>query len=319
MPKSLLLSSLILSAMLPAGQPQVRDHREVPGAAAQWKIGGVVDSVSPHALFNTARRKHLAARATGGFVWEDTRPGQGGVMFENCTRPGEPIYSSDRVSVRVGSRYMVAASDGAAPGSNRNCEFRLIPSGAGLTPAGSGDGAFAIYSMAANRYVVHQGASNESAVLRWEATTSGQPPRNVAARADFVPVEMFVTMGKVGDRTIQTVYLTIQNVGSVRSSASQQTMKVAVNDEPTDFLVVNSVEPGASLRGIVKLTRPVGSCAAVALDTNPTLKFQVGQGAFPNHDVFANDRKTMVVQGRGGAVAGRGLSAAMPCPPEVLR
>lgn len=80
-----------------------------------------------------------------------------------------------------------------------------------------------------------------------------------------------------------------------------------------------SVEPGASLRGIVKLTRPLPSCATVVLDTNPTLKFQVGQGAFSNDDVFANDRKTLAAQGRGGAGVGGGTGAALNCPPDVLR
>ena len=41
----------------------------------------------------------------------------------------------------------------------------------------------------------------------------------------------------------------------------------------------------------------------VELDTNANLKFQVLQGAFPNDDVFANDRKTMPARYSAGAAA----------------
>ena len=48
MTKCVLACGLLLAFVAPVEQPspQVRDHREVPGAAAQWKIdGGEVDSV----------------------------------------------------------------------------------------------------------------------------------------------------------------------------------------------------------------------------------------------------------------------------------
>jgi hypothetical protein len=274
-----------------AAQPIVRDHRE-PGEAAQWTVdGGAVDSLSFHRLFNTQRRKHLGGSASSQ-AFEDTRPGMGRVFFENCTRPGEVIFGSDLVAMRFGGDF-VAFRNGSPvlqPSGTRSCEFRLIPSGGlGLVPAGSGDGKFAFYSTSGNRYLVFRDS------LRWQATSSGQPPGGVAARADFVPVDLFLTSSTINNEVIVTVHLTIQNIGNVASSASQNEMQVRINGQPRTFVITRPIPPGGTQQNPLRFDGPVGHCdqILVELDTNPDLKFQVLQGAFPNDDVFANDRKTM--------------------------
>jgi hypothetical protein len=279
----------VLVAVPAVAQPIVRDHR-VPGAAAQWTVDGDgVGSLGFHRLYNTQRRKHLGGSASS-LSWEDTRPGMGSVFFENCTRPGEVIYGSDLVAMRFG-RDFVAFKNGTpvlSP-SGKLCEFRLIPSGLGLVSAGSGDGKFALYSTRGNRYLVYKDS------LRWQETSSGQPPRGAAARADFVPVDLFFT-------SPSTVYLTIKNIGNVASSASQNEMQVRIKGQPRTFLITQPIPPGGTKQNPLRFDGPLSHCdqILVELDTNPNLKFQVLQGAFPNDDVFANDRKTMPVRYTGG-------------------
>ena len=314
---------LILPAVLASALPAGLESRQVSGRPAQWKdAGGLVRSTIPTQLFNTAQGRYLGVSSSGGFVWQAAAPGQGTVLFENCTRPGEAVYSSDRVAIRIGGSYMASGPGGATLGrGGRVCDFRLIPSRAGLTPAGSGDGVFGIFSISANRYVVHQPVPitrPPPVLLRWEAPPGGQAPGDVRARADFIPVEVLTTSGTVGAETVRAVHLTIQNIGSVRSSASQREMELTINGERVELVIVHPVEPGAILRSPVRLTKPVSECAVVHLDTRPGLKFQVGEGAFPNDDVFANDKKVLSVRGPGGPAKGRG-PLARPCEPVVVR
>jgi len=274
-----------------AAQPIVRDHRE-PGEAAQWTVdGGPVQSISFHRLYNTQRGKHLGGPASS-LAWENTQPNMGRVFFENCTRPGEVIYGSDLVAIRFGGDF-VAFRDGSPvlqPAGTRACDFRLIHSGGlGLAPAGSGDGKFAIYSARGNRYLVFKDS------LRWQATLSGQPPGGVAARADFVPVDLIFT-------SPSTVYLTIQNIGNVASSASQNEMEVRIQGQQRTFLITQPIPPGGTHQNPLSFDGPLDHCILVELDTNPNLKFQVLQGAFSNDDVFANDRKKMLARFTGSAV-----------------
>jgi hypothetical protein len=215
------------------------------------------------------------------------------VFFENCTRPGEVIYGSDLVAMRFGVEF-VALRNGSPvlERSERSCEFRLIPSGLGLVSAGSGDGKFALYSTRGNRYLVYKDS------LRWQETSSGQPPRGVAARADFVPVDLFFT-------SPSTVHLTIKNIGNVASSASQNEMQVRIKGQPRTFVITQPIPPGGTKHNALRFEGPLGHCdqILVELDTSANLKFQVLQGAFPNDDVFANDRKTMPARYSAGAAA----------------
>jgi hypothetical protein len=282
----------------------VRDHRE-PGEAAQWTVdGGTVDSLDFHRLFNTQRRKHLGGSASSQ-AFEDTPPNMPRVFFENCTRPGEVIFGGDRVAMRFGGDF-VAFRNGSPvlqPSGTRSCEFRLIPSGLGLVPAGSGDGKFALYSTGGNRYLFFRDS------LHWQATSSGQPPGGVAARADFVPVDLFFT-------SPSTVHLTIQNIGNVASSASQNEMQVRINGQPRTFVIEQPIPPGGTKHNPLRFDGPLGHCdqILVELDTNPNLKFQVLQGAFPNDDVFANDRKTMPARNTGSAAPAGPRDIAAACP-----
>ena len=322
--------AILVTVAIGQPAPVVRDHRETPGAAAQWTIdGGPVDSLSFHRLFNAGRRRHLALPSPDRLVWEETRPGMGRVFFENCTRPGETIYSSDRVAVRFGSTF-VTPGPGAAPlvaADGRACDFRLVPSARGFVAAGSGDRTFAIYSISANRYLVYRAVPTPVGVpaaltLRWQATSTGRPPGNVAARADFVAEDLFFTASSAADPK-PTVYLTIRNIGTVASSASQREMKIRVRGQEKIFVVLRPVAPGATLRNPLRFDGVIGHCehVPIELDTRDGLKFQVGQGAFPNDEVFANDRKTLRARDtRAAEHAPPGRVVGINCAPDrVIR
>jgi hypothetical protein len=311
------LASLILTGVLAASaaaQPVVRDHR-TPGEAAQWTVdGGAVGSLEFHRLYNTQRRKHLGGSATS-LSWQDTPPGMGKVFFDNCTRPGEMIYGSDLVAMRFGGTF-VAFRNGSPVlqrSDDRSCEFRLIPGDLGLVSAGSGDGRFALYSTRGHRYLVYKDGS-----LRWQETLN--PPHGLSARADLVPVDLFFTWGKVGDRTITTAHLTIRNIGNVASSASQNELQLRINGQPRVFVITQPIPPGATRQSPLQFDGAPGRCdqILVELDTNPTLKFQVLQGALPNDDVFANDRKTMPVRYVGNPPPA-GPHDEVACPGNLSR
>jgi hypothetical protein len=164
-----------------------------------------------------------------------------------------------------------------------------------------------LYSTRGNRYLVYKDS------LRWQETSSGQPPRGVAARAGFVPVDLFFT-------SPSTVYLTIKNIGNVASSASQNEMQVRITRQPRTFVITQPIPPGGTKQNPLRFDGPLPHCdqILVELDTNPKLKFQVLQGAFPNDDVFANDRKMMPVRYTGSAapVGPVGLPCASTTSPR---
>jgi hypothetical protein len=220
----------------------------------------------------------------------------GQVSFENCTRPGEVVYGSDLVAIKLGGKF-VAYRNGSPvlQPSDRSCEFRLIASEPGLAPAGSGDGKFALYSMRGNRYLVYRDS------LQWHETSNGQLPHSVNARADLVPVDLVFT-------SPMTVYLTIQNIGNVASSASQNEMQVRIKGQTRTFVVAQPIAPGGTKQNPLPFRGPLDHCdrVLVELDTDPAVKFQVLQGAFPNNDVFANDRQMTPARYTGRAApAGR--------------
>lgn len=286
MTKWLWMSWLLMFATTSAVEAQA------PAGSAQWRVdSGPVHSVDFNRLYNTARARHLTAAPTGGLFWKSIAAGQGTVIFESCTRPGEVVYGSDRVAIRFGSRFLIATGTSGRGWTTQErelrCQFRLIPSGAGFFPAGSGDKRFAIYNMENNRYLVYKGS------LVWREM--GGAPGGSVASADFVPVELFFTVGTSGNSTTQATYLTIQNIGNVRSSASQREMQVTIRGQQVDFLVFRPVEPGSTLRNPIRLNGRLSHCEAVPveLDTNSPLKFQVSRGGLPNDSVFANDRRTL--------------------------
>jgi hypothetical protein len=329
MTKSVLTSWLLLAFVAAVEQPspQVRDHREAPGAAAQWKIdGGQVDSLTLHSLHNTERGRHLVANSSGRLTWGTVPPGRGDVIFENCTRAGEVVYSSDRVAIRFGRRFLVYQSSGGFDWTDDRdigCDFRVIPGKRGFAPVGSGNDPFAIYSMRSNRYLVYRAVPLQPGALglRGQETASGRPPADIAARADFIPVELFFTQGTVGSQQTQAVYLTIRNIGNVRSSGSQQVMKVTIRGQEIDFPVHKPVEPGAILRNALRFDGRLQHCESVGvkLDTATGLKFQVGRGASANADVFANDSKTLVARDLRPADAPRGRGVVRDCGPQLIK
>ena len=289
MKKMLWISFLLLLAITSVAQAQA------PAGAAQWSVdSGLVSTLEPHRLYNSKSQKHLYRKANDTLDWRTEAPGQGTAFFENCTRPGEVVYSSDRVALRYGSRYLVATGPTTRGfDSNREvgCQYRLIPTGGGFVPAGTG-GKFAIYNLTNNRYLF-RGDS-----LVWK--DMGAAPGGPVASADFVPEDLFYTAGKIGNSTVYTAYLTIKNVGNVRSSASQREMRVRLLGQEVDFVVLHPVEPGASLRNPIRLSAAPPQCVLVELDTRPDLKFQVLKGALPNDFVFINDRRKMFARNTAG-------------------
>jgi hypothetical protein len=294
-----------------AGDAQtVRDHRERPGGAAQWKIGGTVDSVTMHALYNVSRNRQLVSSGSS-VTWADNRPPIMQAIFENCTRPGELIYGSDRVAIRFGSRFFTRGGASLAAAGVRRCDFRLIPSQAAFVPAGEGDGQFAIYHIPTNQYLVYK-----SSALGWQPTTTGGAPGGEVARADLVVTDLFFTTGAINNVPVQGVYLTIQNIGNVPTSGSQQAMEISVGGEQLSFAIVKPIAPGQALQSPVRLNRRLSECeqVAVQLDIADGVKFQIGPGAFPNESVFANDRKTLYAHKLGGPEPSiGGQRGAVPC------
>jgi hypothetical protein len=283
---------------------------QAPAGSAQWSIdSGTVSSLQPHRLFNSKTQKHLFRKSDGNLDWKTEAAGNGTAFFENCTRPGEVIYSSDRVALRYGLEFLIATGpSGRGWTSDRaaGCQYRLIPSGPGFVPAGSGDKKFAIFNLANNRYLVRTDS------LIWKEI--GGAPGGEVARADFVPVELLYTVGTVGSRTIYTAYLTIKNIGNVRSSASQREMIIKILGKTKTFLVIQPVEPNAILRNPIALNDPPPRCVLVELDTHPDLKFQVLRGGLPNDFVFVNDRKNLNAKKLGSPT-----TVQIPCEPVVVR
>ncbi len=283
---------------------------QAPSGSAQWAVdSGPVYSANVHRLFNIPRDTYLTAGATGDLSWKFVAAGQGTVMFENCTRPGEVVYGSDRVAIRFGSRFLIATGPsgrGWTSDRQEGCQFRLIPSGSGFVTAGSGNGAFAIYNIVNNRYLVFKGS------LIWQVI--GGSPGGQLASADFVPVELFFTVGSFAGKPTQGTYLTIKNVGNVRTSASQREMKIRVKGQPIDFLVVQSVAPGDILRNPIRLNSPLSNCekVLVELDTSD-LKFQALESGLPNNSIFANDRVTLTARRSGAG----NTKVEIPCDPAV--
>ena len=346
-----LLACVLLMIVLagPAtAQPIVRDHRGLSDPA-QWTTPsddpagdrGVVDGLTWDNLYNTERGQYLGGSASRQ-GWENTQADFGRVMFENCTRPGEVIYGSDVVAMRfvrhpsrAGLRDFVSfvntlrlpvlepwfpvrqpwpqvLQPSANGGRARSCEFRLIPSGTGLVPAGSGNGKFALYSTRGNRYLVYTKEFFGQGVLRWQETSNGRPPGGVFARADFVPTDLLFT-------SPSTVYLTIRNIGNVASSASQNEMQVRINGQTLEFLITQThpIPPGGTRQNPLRYNGRLCSPMEVELDTRELgLKFQiVVRGAFPNDSVFANDRKTISPRFVGSAAPQRWGSYVLypPC------
>jgi hypothetical protein len=309
MSKALLACGLSLVFCAAAEAQPARDHREYPGAAAQWKIGGTVDSVTLHALYNVSRKMQLVASGSS-VTWADVRPGMFQTIFENCTRPGEVIYGSDRVAIRFGAQFFTRGGDNLAAAGGRTCDFRLIPSQLGFVPAGAGDGQFAIYHIPTNQYLVYKSS------LGWQPTRTGSAPGGEAVRADLVATDLFFTTGSINNTPVQTVYLAIQNIGNVPTSSSQQEMRVSVGGDQLSFAIVRPIPPGQTLQSPIRLSRPLSECqqVLVQLDTNSGVKFQIGLGAFPNDSVFVNDRKTLYARklGSGDPLTG-GRRGVMPC------
>jgi len=318
MTKWLWILWLLVLAITSVGQ-EVRDHRDTPGALAQWTVGGdLVDSLSFKRLYNTARAKHLTAGSSGDLFWDTISPGNGTVIFENCTRPGETVYGSDKVAIRFGSRFLIATGPAGrdwAGDRESGCQFRLIPSSAGFVPAGYRGGTFAIYNMQNNRYLINSPFLIWNSLI-WQEKRDG-PPRGTLAGADFVPVDLSFVTGTIGDKKYTIPYLTIKNIGNVPSSASQQEMKVTIRGQQVDFLVIRPVAPGAILRNPIRLNGTLSHCEVVPveLDTNSRLKFQIGPGGLPNDSIFANDRKTLYARHLNRP---RNHTAELPCGRVLL-
>ncbi len=259
---------------------------QAPAGSAQWSVDvGVVTTLQHHRLFNSKTQKHLFRHSSGRVDWRIDPPGFPSTFFENCTRPGEAVYSSDRVAIRYGTEFLIA-QEGASgrrwtTDREEGCQYRLIPSGPGFVPAGSGDRKFAIYNMANNRYLVRTDS------LIWKEI--GGPPGGVVASADLVPDSLSHRVSADGD---STAVLSIKNIGNVRTMASQQELKFRFAGREEKVILMRPLEPGASVQEVIHTRGLLPRCVLVELDTDP-VKFQVLRGALANEFVFSNDRKNM--------------------------
>lgn len=313
-----LVCHMALAMTAAEGEPQ--DHGDSPSAFAQWTTdfkGAPIDSLNFHRLYNNVRKKHLTTTGgdydvSGDLSWGTVPGGRGTVFFENCTRPGEIIYGSDIVAIRFGRRFLSSTGKGALEWKNdrsASCEFQLIPRSSGFVPVGSGDGTFAIYNIRYHHYLIYESTLlldprytllllDPKYTLVWR---DGAPPGGILASADFIPISLLFNMPKSGDNST-VAYLSIKNIGNVRSSDSQQVMKVNVYGQQLDFLVLHPVPPGGILQGPIVLKGRLVPCmpVLVQLDTDLKLKFQlVGRAGLPYQSVFSNDKKILTAEALG--------------------
>jgi hypothetical protein len=295
--KSLLLGLLVFTTTSAV-------QAQAPPGAAQWSVRGAVTTLAHHSLLNSKTQKHLFRHSSGRLDWRIDPHTMPSTFFENCTRPGEIVYGSDRVAIRYGTEFLIPTTGAAGRGwtSNREegCQYRLIPSGSGFVPAGSGDGKFAIYNMSNKSYLIRTDS------LIWKQM--GEPPRGVVASADLV-VASFTHLPRP---TSSNTILHIKNIGNVRTMASQQELKLKFNGREFTHVFMQPLEPGATLIKAIFSTGPLPRCVLVELDTSDRIKFQTLKGALENDFVFLNDRRKMPVP-RPGDVA------AIQCEPVIAR
>ena len=276
---SLFLLGLLVFTTTSAVQAQA------PAGAVQWSIGREVTTLSHHRLLNSKTQKHLFRHSTGRLDWRIEPPSMPSTFFENCTRPGEIVYGSDRVAIRYGTEFLIATAGASGRGwtSDREegCQYRLIPSAGGFVSAGSGSGKFAIFNMGNNAYLVRTDS------LIWKQI--GGPPGGVVARADLVPDSL---IHRVSSSENSIGILHIKNIGNVRTMASQQELKFRFNGRDITHVLMQPLEPGATLIKPIHWTGLLPRCVLVELDTSDKIRFQTLKGALANDFVFANDRKT---------------------------
>jgi hypothetical protein len=281
---------------------------QAPAGSAQWSVdGGEVSTLRFHRLHNSKSQKHLFRRSNGELDWKTEEPGFGTAFFDNCTRPGEVVYGSDRVTLRYGQQFLIATGpSGWGWTSERaaGCQYRLIPSGAGFVRAGSGDQKFAIYNMANNRYLVRTDS------LVWKEM--GGAPGGVVARADFVlntPLRYTFSNGET------QFLLSIKNVGNVSSTVAQQEMSFKFRGRQMVWLLLQPVQPSASVVKVFTVPGKPPPCVLVELDTDPGLKFQMLPGGLPNDFVFLNDRRNLNTRDIRRSAA----TAEIPCEPVAAQ
>jgi hypothetical protein len=281
---------------------------QAPAGSAQWSVdGGPVGTLGFHRLYNSQSQRHLVRKSNGSLDWATEAAGRGTAFFENCTRPGEVAYGSDRVALRYGTEFLIAsgpAGRGWTSDRKVGCQYRLIPGGVGFAPAGSGNHNFAIYNISNNRYLVRTDS------LIWKEM--GGAPGGVVARADFVPDALDYTFKSDG---YSNARLFIKNIGNVPSSTSQQEMKFNFNGQKMELVVLKPVEPGASVIKVIRVPGVLPRCVLVELDTNTEIKFQILPGGLPNDFVFLNDRRNMLARRIGSSTT----NDQIPCERTVVR
>jgi hypothetical protein len=276
---------------------------QAPAGTAQWSIGREVTTLSHHSLLNSKTQKHLFRHSSGRLDWTIERFTPT-TFFENCTRPGEIVYGSDRVAIRYGREFLIetggASGRGWTSDREEGCVYRLIPSASGFVSAGSGDRKFAIYNTRNNAYLIRTDS------LIWKQME--RPPDGVVAAADLVVQEFRHRLSSGNSLAI----LHIKNIGNVRTMASQQELKFRLNGREMSTVLFQPLPPGDTHIRTIAWPGLLPRCVLVELDTWDKLKFQTLKGAVSNDFVFANDRKNMRAP-RPGDVA------ATPCPSVVGR
>jgi hypothetical protein len=302
MTKWLWMSCLLVFATTSVAEAQA------PAGSAQWSVeSGPVSTLQFHRLFNSKAQKHLVRRSDGELDWKKEGFGEGRVFFDNCTRPGDVAYGSDRVTLRFGSEFLIATGpSGRGWTSDRAiaCQYRLIPSRAGFVQPGFGDQEFAIYNMANKRYLVRTDS------LVWKEM--GGVPGGEVARADFVLNTPLLYSFHNGESQFR---LSIKNIGNVSSTVAQREMSFKFRGQQMEWLLLQPVEPGASVVKVITMSGRPPRCVLVELDTDPQLKFQMLPGGLPNNFVFLNDRKNMNTREIGRSAA----TAEIPCEPVAAQ
>ncbi len=254
----------------------------------QWRVllGPSIDTLRFHNLSND---NHSGVMTYGSreyginLVWKTNTPAtQTDVFFfENCTRPGDPIYGSDLIAIRVsrGPRDTAYFTYGTRSNGidmvwaeERACEFRFVNrANADFAASGAADGGFAIYNTRKRAYLVY-GVRDRGINLQWRTAS---PPVSVQAKADLVPIRL----RWVGGQAV----VTVQNQGNVPTTQARNEIKFKVASRIFTKVLTSRLAPGDSKDFVYALSGlSIEDCQPVTVQVDVDRVFQSGSGVFNN-------------------------------------
>lgn len=277
----LLLTAVICITALPrAGYTLDSDY--------QWRVSTGKGDITTLNYNNLINENHKGVVTYGSrkyginLVWSNKPLYKTQVyLFENCTRPGDPIYGSDKIAIRVsrgptntGYLKYGARSNGVHLiwSKQRECEFRFISRpNLSFSATASTDGKFAIYNTS-NKALLVYGKRKRGINLKWRSTAE---PTVVEAKADLIPAGFHW----IGNQAV----LFIKNIGNVPTTRARNQLEISVNKRKFNVTIVEAIEPGQQKKFIRHLSdMQINECHPVSVQVDGKRNFQSGRGVFDN-------------------------------------